>query len=594
MHPALESPKLITRILEFTDDRTRCTAARICKTWNGPALDLIWYAVPSLRHLAKILSPLTVEYNSELSQHEDVLSELPTKEAWLHALELTRRVKVLEHNHGGEDGVGLGRSVILHMILYCPVNRRLFPNLEKLSWTFSFDPDEDAMNLIPILMSTTTKTLEVICKGPLVKTDRVQFFLRQLPIICGESNILSHLLLDFRTTAVNLEQDVVNLIDSFPKLKGMELPHCYYTEKIVKALGSHESLTIIKGVDRNDAAQDVDLYGVHVQFQEGWFKNVEYIRLDTTLAEGIKLFQNPHRPPKLIKVGISTLQKPIDPEELKTFLEALATALPDLVWLGLNHYHKAEDSSASSSTEEQPADDGEATPTPAATTDGPAAAVDGAAASTDQTTQPSTTTPAASYAELKNKRLSFGHLRPLLKCRKLRRFHISHNLPLDFTPEDVRELLDSWPQIDHLELCSDPLVVPDMISSTMPLSIFSTFAERCPNLIYLSLYLDMSSFQSIQSKMPDLTGLKNLETLHFGTSLVTDVFKTAEFFVKMTGGNDIFLGFGGNIWHSSACGLTSEVGQRNGIWWDVDALVKHLRRYFTTLKSLKKGLVRAV
>ncbi|KAG8941728.1 hypothetical protein FRC00_012228, partial [Tulasnella sp. 408] len=97
--------------------------------------------------------------------------------------------------------------------------------------------------------------------------------------------------------------------------------------------------------------------------------------------------------------------------------------------------------------------------------------------------------------------LELGDFRPLLQCKNLRVFHLTHSCGVALTVDEVGQLLDAWPSIRklHLQYALDNVIArPNLIrikwsQPTLPLSVLDTLAEKNPKVEDLSLILDANA-----------------------------------------------------------------------------------------------------
>lgn len=70
---ALEIPELLGMILSFSTKEDCVAAARTARAWTSPALDRIWYELPALVHLFKLLGELELNEDYEFVRRPRML-----------------------------------------------------------------------------------------------------------------------------------------------------------------------------------------------------------------------------------------------------------------------------------------------------------------------------------------------------------------------------------------------------------------------------------------------------------------------------------------------------------------------------------------
>lgn len=118
--------------------------------------------------------------------------------------------------------------------------------------------------------------------------------------------------------------------------------------------------------------------------------------------------------------------------------------------------------------------------------------------------------------------ITFDTLRPLLDFQRLVGFKVTHKEPLHITESDIRELALCWPTLETLHLCHDPFIPEDtVVDGGLSPRCLLPFAEHCPNLKELGLYLNATRWSHI-SDLPTIPRtFCRLQRLHVGVSRVT-------------------------------------------------------------------------
>jgi len=97
---------------------------------------------------------------------------------------------------------------------------------------------------------------------------------------------------------------------------------------------------------------------------------------------------------------------------------------------------------------------------------------------------------------------------------------------MNLTLADVEEIASSWPNIRHVNLCSDPRL-PCASNGTIKCltsRALLSFARYCPNIVTLGLFLEanFSSLPSNEEVGALSSGFKKLRVLSVGVSSIED------------------------------------------------------------------------
>ncbi|KAG6329074.1 hypothetical protein ID866_10015 [Astraeus odoratus] len=96
-----------------------------------------------------------------------------------------------------------------------------------------------------------------------------------------------------------------------------------------------------------------------------------------------------------------------------------------------------------------------------------------------------------------NDQLTYATLQPLFSFPKLTWFELNHKYPVRITQEEVEDLASRWPSLECLDLNSDPIL---FCRATLDLRAYLPFANHCPNLQQLGLYIHAAGFEAPQSQ----------------------------------------------------------------------------------------------
>ena len=87
--------------------------------------------------------------------------------------------------------------------------------------------------------------------------------------------------------------------------------------------------------------------------------------------------------------------------------------------------------------------------------------------------------------------LTLDTLKPLLNCPHLTTFELMYPIPLCLTLDDLETLTSRWPTLEVIDLNREPVVLGSAMCtrSNLTLHALLPFAQNCPNLRKLGLYL---------------------------------------------------------------------------------------------------------
>ncbi|THH29009.1 hypothetical protein EUX98_g5182 [Antrodiella citrinella] len=123
--------------------------------------------------------------------------------------------------------------------------------------------------------------------------------------------------------------------------------------------------------------------------------------------------------------------------------------------------------------------------------------------------------------------------RPLLSCARLKRFEFRWDYQMNVTQADMEELASSWPALETLLLNCQP--IPENTPPLLTLEALIPFAQHCPHLRELGLYLDAQDIPpalSYPSPRP-LSSFRSLQKLSVGASCIAQVEPVALFLSQL-------------------------------------------------------------
>lgn len=126
-------------------------------------------------------------------------------------------------------------------------------------------------------------------------------------------------------------------------------------------------------------------------------------------------------------------------------------------------------------------------------------------------------------------RPSLWTIRPILACRRMRKFELRWDYKLSISEADIEELALSWPCLEILLLNCDP--IPEADSPMLTPRALLPFARHCLRLRELALYIDGSRVPPTSAD--PVQPFRALERLAFGSSPVDAVDPMALFLSQL-------------------------------------------------------------
>lgn len=331
--------------------------------------------------------------------------------------------------------------------------------------------------------------------------------------------------------AIAIEHWLCDLLESFKSLRGLGLSHYFLTTNVLATAAKLPELEEILLWSRSPVGEieDVMTLDMH-QLQPGSFPKLREFSLDASLAQMRTFISTPaFNPNTLTYLHITSLE--IErPSDVRSFLEILVDVCPPLETLVLSMLVKWV----------------ELAPPP---------------------------------------RITMEHIRPILNLKQLLDFDITYNYPFFVTDADLEFIARSWPKLRTLMLseypyfCSDDIELPSL-GSLLP------FAEHCPNLVNLGLFVNASLPFPPPSAV--IKPFKKLQLLNFGQSYIqeADIIGVASFVSRLCDPSvQIKMGHAISAYSFSPCLASStedtpdtEIATRNDRWEKVVSAVGVLQQ----------------
>jgi hypothetical protein len=295
-----------------------------------------------------------------------------------------------------------------------------------------------------------------------------------------------------------IENPLVEFISNLDRLERIVVPIYWLTSRVVSTLSRLPCLRVIQFENFKEQG-----YGSHLDcrpftpsLEEDAFPKLKDLSLAVNLADMTKFLPHPFSPRGLTDMYIQTLDIE-GSHALHELFAILPTSTPALVRL----YMELRPRQRHANLEEEEDD-----------------------------------LPFSYSPELLNDRITAATIRPLFACPALKHFEFTHDLPLRLSQDDVQELAEGFgSQLTSLLLNPEPFYLE---RPTLTLAALLPFAQHCPNLEHLHLYIDATRLSELPKPPPPCPLEDNrpwhtfscqLQMLGFGVSPIEDPRAVARF-----------------------------------------------------------------
>ncbi|CAE6523650.1 unnamed protein product [Rhizoctonia solani] len=333
----------------------------------------------------------------------------------------------------------------------------ILPNLTSLQWYPNSTQD---LRQCEIFMSPSLRSLDVSI--PAAEEVYAEAFFAMTKFRAPNLRVFQFEC-QFRATIV--EHWLCDLLETCKSLRGLGLSHYFLTTNVLVSASKLPDLEEILLWSRSPVGEIEDVMSLDMhQLQRGSFPKLREFSLDASLSQMRTFFSMPaFNPETLTYLHVTSLE--IErPNDIQNFLEVLVDVCRPLETLVLSMLVKWV----------------EITPPP---------------------------------------RITMEHIRPVLNFKRLLDFDVTYNYPFYVTDADLTLIARSWPNLRTLMLseypyfCSDEIELPSL-GSLVP------FAEHCPNLVNLGLFVNASLPVSLPSTA--IKPFQKLQLLNFGQSYIQE------------------------------------------------------------------------
>jgi hypothetical protein len=364
----------------------------------------------------------------------------------------------------------LDESVFIDLAMTRPT-LSILPNLRNLTWAASTDKalTQCLLFLHPGLTSLNILVRESVLAAP------VNNFLQEVQT---RTPYLSRFELNCTQPMSEVETSLMELLRTLEGLEEITLPHYYLTSNLLEHLSTLGRLKNVLLWSNSPVGDPKDVKDVSISPAQGSFPLLEKLSVDMNLTEGLRFVQSKASLSHLTYIHISALKLEA-PSDIHNFLKGVSESCPALTTLVLSLLVKwVEEPSHSTS-------------------------------------------------------VTMDTLRPVLACSKLVEFDITYNYPFRLTQADLAELARNWPSLQSLFLCEYPYVTHDRSDALPTLAALIPFAEHCPNLTGLGLFLDATIDEETSPLPSVITPFRNLALLNVGQSFISNPEAVAMFIAQI-------------------------------------------------------------
>ena len=365
---------------------------------------------------------------------------------WDRFFHQAERVKELDYDYANKGQKIISQDALVLLAAMRP-RLALLPNLTRLVWVVV---DDVHFAFARLFMHSKLKKLQLIIL-PDVSTTGLRDFIEGLPKLCPE---LTDLDLSANIRIPVLEPVLSTVLSALPHLEEVNFPAFGITSSVIRALSKHKHLKKVYarpfwGLGFAGDSDDVKTIDVS-DLPRDCFPDLQELDLDGGFSVLRNVLSAQCIPRSLTRLYFSAFEgEPL--HSLKSLLDFIANEFIELTFLGVAYLIKP--------------------PEPLGLHD---AGNEGQVAETIP-------------------RISFDVLRPALRLRKLRSFHVMHNRPLLLTEFDIEEMGRAWNDtaLRCLRLVPDPVFAPGVnLESDLTLGTLEIFARCLPKLERLELYID--------------------------------------------------------------------------------------------------------
>jgi len=326
-----------------------------------------------------------------------------------------------------------------------------------------------------------------------------------------------------------IEEDLVTLFHSLPKLRKVVFPRFYFTTRIAEALSVCEDLEVVEfQYNEEQGRGDVnDVANFAPTLQAGAFPVLWDHSMTVSFANAVGFFDTAYSPANITTLYIDSPE--IDsPDDLKYLLSALADNCQLLKNLTL-------------------------------------------ISSRDPMAETSDVELTESFA------ITLDTIKPAFRLPVLTLMELLHQYPVSLSLGDLETLAKQWPSIETLILSNEPV---HLIASPLTFDALLPFARHCPRLTHLGLFIDATNENhSLNPYLPtyspsQIPTLPSLQILSMGVSIAKDDHKAALALSQvLVAGCKVECGITWDERFEVSAEISETVQKRCAVWVDVAGML---------------------
>ncbi|KAH9884520.1 hypothetical protein C8Q73DRAFT_660877 [Cubamyces lactineus] len=460
----LAIPEILELVFSFLDAGGKSRCACVCKQWSEVALDTLWRDVDDLRRLFGLLAPIE---NPHAPEESDRFVRPIEPSDWSRFMRYARRIRTLSVLPADDERIR--GALVFDEVARTRTTFNILPKLSTLTWTSEL-PQRLRCSLM--FMHENIKHFAV----KLVPSDDypLSVYFQEIPLRMPKLNSLD---LRFSFPVRDIEATLCELIEALPELQKIVLPKFTYSAKVIERLSASPSIRVIQFefLESQGSGVASDVHNWFPVPHEGAFPSLVDLSVSVHLPHMVRFLNAEFAPSNLQCLYVHVLYI-VPPYQLHEFFDSVSRILPHLTQL---HVDFVGDPSPLMFRTRLSDDD----------------------------------------------RVTLGTLRPLFKLAKLKEFVINWDAPLALKQSDIQELASNMPSLEILFLGNEPIPCPQ--SPPLTLRALIPFAQHCPNLRELGLYLDASTAdldeasRELRASLPPIR-FRSLKKLQFGLSRIAE------------------------------------------------------------------------
>ncbi|KAJ7623878.1 hypothetical protein DFH06DRAFT_757959 [Mycena polygramma] len=216
-------------VLHLDDPRWPAALARVCRTFETPALDVLWRTQNTLNNILYTL-PSDLTYISR--RRVRILRPIVAAD-WARPLTYTARVRSLTCNSLPDDGMDCDAVHALAMSMPGPC---LFPGLQRLKWACT----GEEFRYIPVVLAPTLANISIVCQ-PL--------HLSVFPTLARTCTALRGITLEMSTPSSGVEilPPLSDLVRRLPDIQSvhLKLPVLCLGKETIRVLANIRNLELL-------------------------------------------------------------------------------------------------------------------------------------------------------------------------------------------------------------------------------------------------------------------------------------------------------------------------------------------------------------